>query len=215
MAFSTFPNNPFPPSTAQFNEGKNDAIQAEIDAIKDGTTIDSFGGVETALATKTNLSNIAPAFDATSGVYAIGDKVIYDGVLYEFTSAHATAGEWDESEVQPVKVSELVDALKSGLTNLFDSTTILAWGNYGGETPVEYTTTNNYSVNRLIRIKAGTNGRYVYYFTPTDFSADQVFEAVPDGTNYITLQFTAQNKIIIYAKDIKVREVVMFNNVSL
>lgn len=118
MAFSTFPNNPFPPSTAQFEEGKNDAIQAEIDAIKDGTNIDSFGDVETALASKTNLSNIAPAFDATSGVYAVGDKVVYNGVLYEFSSAHSTAGEWDESEVQPVKVSELIDTLKSGLTNL-------------------------------------------------------------------------------------------------
>lgn len=94
MGFSTFPNNPFPPSSAQFDEGKNE------------------------LATKTNLSNIAPAFDATSGVYAVGDKVIYNGVLYEFTSAHSTAGEWDESEVQPVKISELIDSLKSGLTNI-------------------------------------------------------------------------------------------------
>lgn len=117
MGFSTFPNNPFPPSTAQFDEGKNDAIQAEIDAIKDGTSIDSFADAESALATKTNLSNIAPAFDATSGVYGVGDKIIYEGVLYEFTSAHSTAGEWDESEVQPVKVSELIDSLKSGLTN--------------------------------------------------------------------------------------------------
>lgn len=117
MGFSTFPNNPFPPSSAQFDEGKNNFIQAEIDAIKDGTNIDSFGDVETALSTKTNLSNIAPAFDSTSGMYAVGDKVEYNGVLYEFTSEHSTAGEWDESEVQPVKVSELIDTLKSGLTN--------------------------------------------------------------------------------------------------
>ena len=118
MGFSTFPNNPFPPSSAQFDEGKNNFIQAEIDAIKDGANIDSFGDVETALSTKTNLSNIAPTFDATSGVYAVGDKVIYNGVLYEFTTAHSTAGAWDESEVQPVKVSELIDSLSSGLTNL-------------------------------------------------------------------------------------------------
>lgn len=134
--FNTLPYNSFPASTAKFEEGKNDAIQAEIDAMKDGTNIDSFGDVETALAlkansadmetalaTKTNLSNIAPTFDATSGVYEIGDKVIYEGVLYEFTSAHSTVGDWDSSEVQPVKVSELINSLESGLTNRFKTIT--------------------------------------------------------------------------------------------
>lgn len=116
--FNTLPYNSFPASSEKFNEGKNDAIQAEIDAIKDGTNIDSFGDVETALATKTNLSNIAPTFDAESGVYEIGEQVIYEGVLYEFTSAHSTAGDWDSSEVQAVKISELIDTLKSGLMNV-------------------------------------------------------------------------------------------------
>ena len=115
---NSIPYNSFPASTAQFEEGKNDAIQAEIDAIKDGTNIDSFGDVETALATKTDISNIAPTFDSESGTYEIGEQVIYDGVLYEFTSPHSTAGEWDSSEVQAVKISELIDTLKSGLNNL-------------------------------------------------------------------------------------------------
>ena len=122
---NSIPYNSFPASTAQFEEGKNDAIQAEIDAIqaeidaiKDGTNIDSFGDVETALATKTDISNIAPTFDSESGTYEIGEQVIYDGVLYEFTSPHSTAGEWDSSEVQAVKISELIDTLKSGLTNV-------------------------------------------------------------------------------------------------
>ena len=129
--FNTLPYNYFPASTAKFEEGKNDAIQAEIDAIKDGTNIDSFGDVETALslkvnsadmetalATKTNLSNIAPTFDSESGTYDIGEQVIYEGVLYEFISAHDTPGDWDSTEVQAVKISELIDTLNSKLTNV-------------------------------------------------------------------------------------------------
>lgn len=129
--FNTLPYNSFPASTAKFEEGKNDAIQAEIDAIKDGTNIDSFGDVETALslkvnsadmetalATKTNLSNIAPTFDSESGTYDIGEQVIYEGVLYEFISAHDTPGDWDSTEVQAVKISELIDTLNSNLNTL-------------------------------------------------------------------------------------------------
>lgn len=129
--FNTLPYNYFPASTAKFEEGKNDAIQAEIDAIKDGTNIDSFGDVETALslkvnsadmetalATKTNLSNIAPTFDSESGTYDIGEQVIYEGVLYEFISAHDTPGDWDSTEVQAVKISELIDTLNSKLNTL-------------------------------------------------------------------------------------------------
>lgn len=128
--FNTLPYNYFPASTAKFEEGKNDAIQAEIDAIKDGTNIDSFGDVETALslkvnsadmetalATKTNLSNIAPTFDSESGTYDIGEQVIYEGVLYEFISTHDTPGDWDNTEVQAVKISELIDTLNSNLTS--------------------------------------------------------------------------------------------------
>lgn len=131
--FNTLPYNYFPASTAKFEEGKNDAIQAEIDAIKDGTNIDSFGDVETALslkvnsadmetalATKTNLSNIAPTFDSESGTYDIGEQIIYEGVLYEFISAHDTPGDWDSTEVQAVKISELIDTLNSNLTTIID-----------------------------------------------------------------------------------------------
>ena len=76
MAFSTFPNNPFPPSTAQFNEGKNDAIQAEIDAIKDGSTIDSFSDVETALASlESSLTNLVKVYHASGTTDSVGDFI--------------------------------------------------------------------------------------------------------------------------------------------
>lgn len=59
---------------------------------------------------------IAPEFDAEEGVYAVGDLVIYQGGLYQFTTAHETAGAWNAEEVAAVKVSDEIDSLKSGLT---------------------------------------------------------------------------------------------------
>ena len=61
---------------------------------------------------------IAPEFDAEEGVYAVGDLVIYQGGLYQFTTAHETAGAWNPEEVAAVKVSEALSSLESGLTNV-------------------------------------------------------------------------------------------------
>lgn len=61
---------------------------------------------------------IAPEFDAEEGVYAVGDLVIYQGGLYQFTTAHETAGAWNAEEVAAVKISDELDSLKSGLTNV-------------------------------------------------------------------------------------------------
>lgn len=57
---------------------------------------------------------IAPEFDAEEGVYAVGDLVIYQGGLYQFTTAHETAGAWNPEEVAAVKVSEFLSSLESG-----------------------------------------------------------------------------------------------------
>ena len=75
---------------------------------------------------KADLPVIAPEFDAETGVYAVGDLVMYQGKLYEFTTAHETAGDWNSTEVTEKTVSDEIDSLKSGLTNLDVSI-------YGGE----------------------------------------------------------------------------------
>ena len=46
-------------------------------------------------------------FDATSGVYAIGDIVTYEDKLYKFKAAHA-AGAWDPTEVDEVTVVGMI-----------------------------------------------------------------------------------------------------------
>lgn len=123
MALNTYPYSPFPASTEQIHKGDNEDLQAQIDAIKDGTNIDSFGDVETALDTKADNDVIAPEFDAEAGTYEIGDKVMYEGKLYEFTSAHETAGEWDPTEVTETTVADELSSLESGLNNLIKTVT--------------------------------------------------------------------------------------------
>ena len=62
--------------------------------------------------------NFADEFDA-SNAYAIGDVVIYENVLYKFTSAHTATDPWDSTEVTTVTVEELVaDALATANTNI-------------------------------------------------------------------------------------------------
>ena len=79
------------------------------------TWIDS---IPTLTTGKADNDVIAPEFDSEAGVYAIGDLVMYEGKLYEFTTAHETVGEWDPTEVSEKVVSDEIDTLKSGLTNI-------------------------------------------------------------------------------------------------
>lgn len=51
--------------------------------------------------------SIADEFDA-SQAYEIGDVVIKDGVLYEFTSAHTADDPWSSSEVKTTTIEEKI-----------------------------------------------------------------------------------------------------------
>lgn len=113
-------------------------LDAAVNAIKDGQNIDSFADVETALAGKADLTDLAPAF-STATAYTVGQYVSYGGNIYKCTSAHS-AGAWAAGDFTLVAVgSELeskqnatdnnlqttnktvvgaVNELKSGLTNI-------------------------------------------------------------------------------------------------
>lgn len=52
-------------------------------------------------------ADIAPAFDATSA-YAIGEIVTYQDALYKFKAAHTANDPWSSSEVDAVKVKDLI-----------------------------------------------------------------------------------------------------------
>ena len=111
---------------------------------------------------------IAPEFDAEEGVYAVGDLVIYQGGLYQFTTAHETAGAWNPEEVAAVKVSEALSSLESGLIDV------------------------NSNISTLIKTttKAGTTnaaGNILF----DDFPGSKILSAESNG--YLVLAFMVDN----------------------
>ena len=164
MGFNTFPCNPYPISTEELHKGDNEELQAQIDAIKDGSEIDSFGDVETALGVVTEAitglgtskaakADIAPTFSA-EGTYAVGDLVYYEGVLYKCTTAHEEAA-WDAEDFTVTSVVEEVCAINSNLNSLITS----------GSATLD----SNYIIGYIDWYKIGN---VIYIFGSIEFTAD-------------------------------------------
>jgi hypothetical protein len=83
------------------------ANTSAISAIKDGTTIDSFGDVEAALSSKANLSITYPTFNEHLNYYP-GNTVIYDGEIYTFITNHNANFPWDSSEVTHETLKDII-----------------------------------------------------------------------------------------------------------
>lgn len=88
-------------------------VAAEVAAIKDGTNIDSFADVETALAGKADNDIVADAFSAAE-TYAEGDYCTYEGGLYKFKTSHS--GAWDAADVDQIQIAGELSELKNTLT---------------------------------------------------------------------------------------------------
>lgn len=129
MSLNTYPYNPFPASTDKLDEAHNAELQQEVDQLKEDTG-ELQEDVEKLETDKTDTAVIAPEFDAEAGVYAVGDLVMYQGKLYEFTAAHETAGDWDSTEVTEKTVSDEIDTVKSGLTNVIPVTPTPIYSEY-------------------------------------------------------------------------------------
>ena len=215
MGFNTYPYSPFPASTEQLHKGDNEDLQAQIDAIKDGAEIDSFGDVETALGVvtgditgletdKADLEVIAPEFDAEAGVYAVGDLVMYQGKLYEFTTAHETAGDWDSTEVTEKTVADEIDTVKSGLTNvetaINGNMAVIKVNNaVTGENNLSYP--SGYNRDNTIIIAGMVKLQHETYFNPVDF------DYIVTRPNNITCKITNANVdytyyVVVAKKDI-------------
>ena len=95
---------------------KDKTSRTNINGIKNGQEINSFLGVENALADKTDDDAVAPEFNDETA-YSTGEMVYKDGQLYKFDSDHA-AGAWDASEVSPTTVAAEFNQLKNTLSNL-------------------------------------------------------------------------------------------------
>ena len=158
---------------------------------------------------------IAPEFDAEEGVYAVGDLVIYQGGLYQFTTAHETAGAWNAEEVAAVKVSDEIDSLKSGLNNQtvpqLVTTVTLASGLSGTVTCVK--------VGQLVLVSGYCSGTIaqndeIIQNLPayrTDFGIqDCRYPAILDGNIISPMLFTASNALSVVTACSSVNFFVMY-----
>lgn len=89
-------------------------LDAAINAIKDGQSINSFADVEAALGEKADTDIVASDF-STATSYTAGDYCIYEGKFYKFKTSHS--GAWAAADVDEIKIAGELTALKSGLTN--------------------------------------------------------------------------------------------------
>lgn len=102
-------------------------LDAAINAIKDGQSINSFADVEAALGEKADTDIVASDF-STATSYTVGDYCIYEGKFYKFKANHS--GAWAAADVDEIKIAGELTALKSGLTNLGNITKNIVIGEY-------------------------------------------------------------------------------------
>lgn len=101
-----------------------------------------------------DITNVAQAFDATKA-YSTGDMVLYQGMLYAFTAAHA-AGAWVGSDAQAVILADEVTALKDDLDDI---------NNYLGTDVVTDTALSGYNPQNSLQ----TNNRNSPFVPQTSF----------------------------------------------
>lgn len=159
-----------------------DAIKSAIELTPEQkTNINKIPTIEAAVSTKTDQTVIAPEFDAESGIYAIGDLVMHEGKLYEFTSAHETAGDWNSEEVSEKTVADEIGDVKSGLTNLnyHKIAESASTGTYAAKLQSLATAYNSLSLAQKLTTVLILNGTDLFYpinasgrFNTTDVSAN-------------------------------------------
>lgn len=100
---------------------------ANLTTTAKGSAVEAINEVNAGLATKADLTDLAPAFSSETA-YAVGQYVSYDGNIYKCTSAHS-AGAWVAGDFTLVAVgSELseinsnISTLESGLMGVFSTT---------------------------------------------------------------------------------------------
>ena len=151
MGFNTFPCNPYPISTEELNKGNNDDLNTRVTALE--------SDVSDLNNNKANQITIAPFFNAETA-YTAGDLVYYNGLTYRCTNDHE--GAWDADDFAATTISNELDSLKSGLTNLDDEITVYHKRYHGGDLWAGDTLTFN-------NVSASSN--IVYHFVAIDTTA--------------------------------------------
>ena len=142
MGFNTFPCNPYPISTEELNKGNNDDLNTRVAALE--------SDVSDLNSNKANQITIAPFFNAETA-YTAGDLVYYNGLSYRCTNDHE--GAWDADDFAATTISNELDTLKSGLTNVGKSHTII--GRLQGTGEISNITNDIINSYRLLYIVVG------------------------------------------------------------
>lgn len=159
----------------------------------------------------------AKAYDPTKTYPTENLFCIQDNKYYKFTGSGTTTGTFDPTKWTETDDATELTALNSTLTDLFKTTSLLSWGSYGTVSPgTEYTTDNNYPLNRTIKIAAGANGRYIMFAKPSSYASDEIVE-LAIGSDKLQIVFTANNKIKITTTNtnIVVKAIFVFDNLML
>lgn len=90
-------------------------------------------GIYDALATKANTDMVAADFNAGTS-YTAGNYCVQDGKLYKFKNNHS--GAWSSADVDEVKITGELSALRSGLTNLLQSDTFTGTADASGNVSI-------------------------------------------------------------------------------
>ena len=169
-----------------------EAIKSAIELTPEQkTNINKIPTIEEAVGNKTDQDVIAPEFDAESGTYAIGDLVMYEGKLYEFTSAHETAGDWNSEEVSEKTVADEIGDVKSGLTNVNSDIANLKLNNFSMDSNdiKDYNTSAN-------KYTFPTDGYLVAAVTNDDIIVN-IFGSL---NNYVMLAPRLNNNSVVYVR---------------
>ena len=111
MAFHNVPPNGFPdlPDMEELEAVVKDLANVKTSVAGLATDVSNLND------NKANQITIAPFFSAETA-YEVGDLVYYNGLTYRCTNDHD--GEWDADDFAATTISNELDTLKSGLTNL-------------------------------------------------------------------------------------------------
>ena len=111
MAFHNVPPNGFPdlPDMEELEAVVKDLANVKTSVAGLATDVSNLND------NKANQITIAPFFSAETA-YEVGDLVYYNGLTYRCTNDHD--GEWDADDFAATTISNELDTLKSGLTNI-------------------------------------------------------------------------------------------------
>lgn len=89
---------------------------ANLTTTAKGSAVEAINEVNAGLATKADLTDLAPAF-SESTAYTVGQYVSYDGNIYKCTSAHS-AGAWVAGDFTLVAVGSELSEINSNISRL-------------------------------------------------------------------------------------------------